>query len=278
MTLSEYAFQATHNGNCTTASDPYCGSTFAYWPGAIVADPARHRLLTFYGKLCRGQGDQGDPCYNGFAGQLQGGGVAALDVDNDTVTRLTAENMPAPIQSVEGADSTLLWGPDQMFGNGSAVVDGDTLYGYGSCVNFRCALGKVPLDSVQDRSQWTYYSGDDASGQPQWSTNPSDAIAVMDSGGAGGSVQWDAGLNEWLDTYLQPLSDTAMFEVAPNPWGPWSSAQTMFQGDQPASGVDYALYGHPEYATNNGLTQYMSYYQPGTGYQMLEQVNFTPGS
>jgi hypothetical protein len=279
MTLAEYAFQATHNGNCTTATDPYCGSTFAYWPGAIVADPARDRLITFYGKLCRGQSDQGDPCYNGFAGQLIGGGVAELDMDNDTVTRLTAENMPAPIQSVEGADPTLLFSPNQMFGDNSAVVDGDTLYAYGGCTNFRCGLAKVPLASVQDRSQWTFYAGNDASGQPIWSTNVADTVPIMDSGGAGGTVQWDAGLNEWLDTYMQPLSNNAMYEVADNPWGPWSSAQTMFTADPPpVSAVDYALYGHAEYATNNGLTQYFSYFQPGTGYQMLERVDFSPAS
>jgi hypothetical protein len=40
--------------------------------------------------------------------------------------------------------------------------------------------------------------------------------------------------------------------------------------------VDYALYGHPELAQNNGLTQYVSYYQPGTGYQRLVRVDFQP--
>lgn len=277
MTLNEFAFQADHNGDCTTATDAYCGSVFAYWPGAIVADPQRHRLLTFYGKLCRGQSDEGAPCYNGFAGQEQGNGVAAIDMDSRTVTRLDAENMPAPVHTVDGDDPTMLFGPGQGYGNNSAFVSGDTLYGYGHCVDFRCRLGRVPLASVQDRSQWTFYAGDSA-GQPVWSANEADAVAVLDSGGAGGSVQWVPGLNAWLNTYMAPLSNSAQYEVADQPWGPWSAAQTMFQGQPPAGGsVDYAMYAHPEYAQNNGLTQYISYYQPGTGYQRLVRVDLTAG-
>jgi hypothetical protein len=275
MTLNEFAFQANHNGSCTTATDPYCGSVFAYWPGAIVADPQRHRLLTFYGKLCRGQSDAGAPCYNGFAGQEQGGGVAALDMDNRTVTRLDAVNMPAPVHSVEGDDPTLMWGPGQEYGNNSAFVSGDLLYGYGHCVNFRCRLGRVPLASVQDRAQWRFYAGD-SGGQPVWSADENAAVTVLDSGAAGGTVQWVPGLNAWLDTYMAPLSNTASYETAPNPWGPWSAPQRMFDGQAPASGVDYASYAHPELAQNNGLTQYISYFQPGTGYQRLERVDFTP--
>jgi uncharacterized protein DUF4185 len=274
-TAAESAFQTAHNGDCTYPADEYCGSQYAFWPGAIVADPARHRLLTFYGKLCRGQSDADAPCYNGFAGQLIGNGVAELDMDTGTVTRLTAQNMPAPVQSIEGADPTLLFGPDDGYGNNSAVVSGDTLYAYGHCTNYRCRLARVPLASVQDRAQWTFYTGD-VDGVPQWSSDETDAVQIMDSGAAGGTVEWVPALQEWLDVYLAPLSNTAYYEVASNPWGPWSSAQAMFTADPPASSVDYALYGHAEYAQNDGLTQYLSYFQPGTGYQMLERVDFQP--
>lgn len=272
---TEAAFQSAHNGGCSYPSDPYCGSQYAFWPGAIVADPTRHRLLTFYGKLCRGQSDSAAPCYNGFAGQLLGNGVAALDMDAGTVTRLTAQHLPAPVHSIEGDDPTLLWGPDVAYGNNSAVVQGDTLYAYGHCDNYRCHLGRVPLASVQDRAQWTFYTGT-VNGTPQWSTDESASVAIVDSGAAGGTVLWSPGLNEWLDVYLAPLSNTAYVEVADNLWGPWSGPRAVFTAQPPSSGVDYALYGHPELAQNNGLTQYLSYYQPGTGYQRLVRVDFQP--
>ncbi len=272
---AEAAFQAAHNGGCGYPADQYCGSQYAFWPGAIVADPARHRLLTFYGKLCRGQGDSAAPCYNGFAGQGIGGGVAALDMDTGTVTRLAAQNMPAPVHSIEGDDPTMLWGAGFAYGNNSSVVQGDTLYAYGHCDNYRCHLGRVPLASVQDRAQWTFYTGD-VNGVPQWSSTESAGVAIVDSGAAGGTVLWSPGLNEWLDVYLAPLSNTAYYEVAGNLWGPWSGARPMFTAQPPASGVDYAMYGHPELAQHNGLTQYVSYYQPGTGYQRLVRVDFQP--
>jgi hypothetical protein len=275
-TGTESAFESAHNGGCGYPADRYCGSRFAFWPGAIVADPARHRLLTFYGKLCRGQSDTGAPCYNGFAGQPLGNGVAALDLNTGTVTRLAAQNMPAPVHSVEGDDPTMLFGAAYGYGNNSAVVSGDTLYAYGHCDNYRCHLGRVPLASVQDRAQWTFYTGD-VNGTPQWSATESAGVSIVDSGAAGGTVLWVPALGEWLDVYLAPLSNTAYYEVASNLWGPWSGPQPMFTGQPPANGVDYALYGHAEYAQNNGLTQYLSYYQPGTGYQRLERVDFQPG-
>lgn len=276
QTAAESDFQAAHNGDCTYPADTYCGSQYAFWPGAIVADPARHRLLTFYGKLCRGQSDADAPCYNGFAGQLIGNGVAELDMATGTVTRLDTQHMPAPVHSIEGDDPTLLFGPDDAYGNNSAVVSGDTLYAYGHCTDYRCRLARVPLASVADRAQWTFYAGD-VNGEPQWSSDEADAVQIMDSGAAGGTVLWVPALQEWLDVYMAPLSDTVDYEVASNPWGPWSGLQTMFTGDAPTNGgVDYALYGHAEYAQHDGLTQYLSYYQPGTGYQMLERVDLQP--
>jgi hypothetical protein len=274
---AEAAFQSAHNGGCSYPADQYCGSQYAFWPGAIVADPARNRLLTFYGKLCRGQSDSAAPCYNGFAGQLIGNGVAALNTSSGTVTRLAAQNLPAPVHSIEGDDPTLLWGAGVAYGNNSAVVQGDTLYAYGHCDNYRCHLGRVPLASVQDRAQWTFYTGT-VNGVAQWSASESASVAIVDSGAAGGTVLWSAGLNEWLDVYLAPLSNTAYVEVADNLWGPWSSPEQLFTAQAPASGVDYALYGHPELAQNNGLTQYLSYYQPGTGYQRLVRVDLKPGA
>lgn len=39
--------------------------------------------------------------------------------------------------------------------------------------------------------------------------------------------------------------------------------------------TNYAAHAHAEYATGNGLVQYVSYFQPSTGAQRLVQVTFT---
>jgi hypothetical protein len=277
-TLAEFAFQLTHNASgCTTATDPYCGSQYAYWPGPVVADPARNRVLGCFGKLCRGQSGASDPCYNDFVGQAIGTGVAALDMTTHSMSRLTVTNQTTPITSVEGTDPTMLFDPDHGIGGTSTVLVGSTLYAWGECNGLTtCKLGRVPVASVTDRAQWSFYTGTNTAGQPVWSSDIDAAVGTLNSGPAGGTVAWDAGLNAYLDVYMAPFSNTAMYATASNPWGPWSYPQTLFTGVAPTNGaVDYACFLHPEYAQNNGLTQYVTYYHPGDGVQHLVKVNFT---
>lgn len=273
-TGGEQAFLDAHGGDCSVDEDEYCGSQFAWWPGAIVADPARDRLLTFYGKLCRGQ-DAGRPCASDFIGQGQGSGVAELDMNTGTVTRLEAKNLPEPIPSVEGDDATLLFKPGEEYGNGSSVVQGDTLYAYGRCGDDGgCRLARVPLGSVEDRATWEFYAGTE-NGAALWSADESEAVGTGKRDGAAGStVHRNEGLGTWINTYMNPLSNTASYQTAPNPWGPWSEPGKLFDSQPPEEGVNYALYAHPELAQNNGRTQYLTYYQPGTGHQRLVRVDF----
>jgi hypothetical protein len=41
--------------------------------------------------------------------------------------------------------------------------------------------------------------------------------------------------------------------------------------------VDYALFAHPEYAQDNGLIEYLSYFDPNTGEQRLIKLQFNHG-
>jgi hypothetical protein len=43
----------------------------------------------FFGKRCRGQSGSNDPCYNDFVGHAIGTGVAALDMNAHSMSRLT---------------------------------------------------------------------------------------------------------------------------------------------------------------------------------------------
>ena len=75
-TDAELRFEAAHAASkCTNATDPYCGVRFAFWPGAVLADPARGRILIFYHKLCRGRFDD-SPC-TGLLGKPLGSGIDA---------------------------------------------------------------------------------------------------------------------------------------------------------------------------------------------------------
>jgi hypothetical protein len=274
-TSAETAFEAAHSRStgCTSATDPLCGSVFADWPGPVIADPARHRFLVTYGKLCRGS-DPGTPCASDFVGQALGMGILSLDMRTHTETRLTETGLAQPINSVEGPDKTMLFTPAQAFGGGAAVVVDGMFYGYGDCQDTVCAVGRVPLAHIMDRSQWRYYTGDDAGGVPQWSTDDSKAVLVMQTGAAGGSVNWNPGMHAYLDIYMDRISGEAVYRTAPTPWGPWSDQQHMFNGAPTDTLWDYACFAHPEYQQNHGMTQYVTYYHPGDGQQHLVKVTF----
>jgi hypothetical protein len=56
LTDDETNFQNAHaqvNGVCKIANDPFCGMQYAHWPGAVIPDPDRNRVIISYGKLCR---------------------------------------------------------------------------------------------------------------------------------------------------------------------------------------------------------------------------------
>src|SRR5439155_2049219 len=152
------SFEAKHHAaaGCAGSRDPYCNAMFGFWPGPVVADPARHRLLVFYHKLCR-RGVGGTPCSGGL-GKPLGSGVAALDMTTGKVTRLVATSA-SPVASVEGVDPTMFFPPSTEYSS-AAIVVRDTAYVYGDC-HLTCHLARVPLARVADRSRWQFFTGRD---------------------------------------------------------------------------------------------------------------------
>lgn len=274
LTDAESAFQAAHAAPCATG-DEYCGTQFAFWPGPVVADPARHRIIFSYGKLCRGGPDDG-PCASGFVGQAIGTGFAELDMRTDQVKRIDVQHQDPSITSPEGTDPALMFPPDKTFGSGEMVLRGNMLYAYGACDSDNvCGVARVPVAQIQNRLAWRYYAGAHADGTPIWSQDMDDAVTVgANNGAAGGTVQWVPAIHGYLDTYMGGISNVGYYQTAPNPWGPWTAPRQMFTGLPTNTLWDYAMFAHPEYATNGGLTQYISYYRPEDGAQELVRVDF----
>ncbi|GAB3804240.1 hypothetical protein GCM10028798_24230 [Humibacter antri] len=271
---AETAFQEAHaSTNCTGSTDPYCGTQFAFWPGAAVADPARHRILVFYGKLCRG-GPANGPCASGFVGQPLGNGIVSVDMSTHQISRLAIEHQDPALTSPEGHDPTQLFPSTQNWGSNGLVLHGRELYAYGGCSNTNaCGVARVPVDRVQDRSAWRFYTGN-ANPRLAWSSDPAAAVAVMTGGAAGETVHFDPSTGLYTNTFMPFLSDQVQFQTAQHPWGPWSTPKLLFATPR-TSGVEYAAFAHPEYTTNHGLTRYFTYYTSSTGAQMLVKVDFT---
>lgn len=277
LTKAESDFQAAHAAPCASGDD-YCGTVFGFWPGPVVADPARHRILFSYGKLCRGAPD-GTPCASGFVGTALGTGFAELDMRTHQLRRLTVEHPDPAVTGVgpEGNDPALMFAPGKEFGSGSMMLRDGMIYAYGRCdtsVN-SCALARVPAGRIQDRLAWRYFTGLSGNGTPTWSTDPDAAVAVgAGNGPAGSTVQYVPALHGYLDTYMSLFDDVGRYQTAPTPWGPWTKAKPMFTGLPTDQLWDYAMFAHPEYARRGGLTQFFTYYRPQDTTQQLVRVDF----
>ncbi|MGH8427740.1 MAG: DUF4185 domain-containing protein [Gammaproteobacteria bacterium] len=238
-TAAELHYNYVHNSNHCTANP--CGAELALWPGEVVADPDRNRVLFFYGEIWRLPGRSGWVTIgNGIATWTPGGRVVR------------------PIENPGSPTPTLMWGPHEVaYTSGSVVSDG-TLYSYGCSVDWivmDCYVARVALAHALDKSQWTYYAGNG-----NWSVHPTAAVAVFQGDAAGNSVFYDAYLGEYVLIYSQPLSDDVMYRVSETPWGPWSDAGLLFTGETGYQGnIDYAGGAHPEFSQMNGQIQYVTY-------------------
>jgi hypothetical protein len=265
-TTSELAFEGKHAapaGGCAGSADQFCGVQFSFWPGAVFADPARHRVIFMYSKQCRAT-PAGTPCAGGI-GKGLGTGFGALDMTTGQVTRLKMSGA-GTVDSVEGTDPTLFFGPSDpasIGGNAALVVDA-SVYLYGKCDYFDCAVARVPLAGFTDRAQWRYYNGKD------FVADAGAAAKVhVTSGGSGHSVFYDAALKAYVDVYMPWGYNTIWYKVGGSPYGPWSAATKLITTRGDTAKPNYSTYAHPEFAEKNGLVQYISYYNASTGVQSL---------
>ncbi|SHN47039.1 protein of unknown function [Cryptosporangium aurantiacum] len=268
-TPAETAWERQHDPStgCSPATDVYCGAKFAYWPGPVIADPRRARVLVFYVKLCR-SGGADTPC-SGPYGRALGTGIAELDMRTHRVSRLTAAHVK-PVRSIEGEDPTMFFPPADSY-NAAAMVVGQEAYVYGDCTD-RCHLARAPLDRITDRSRWTFYTGRDSSGAARWSPDAGKAADTVLAGAAGNTVLWVPALRSWLNVYLPYGDNTLRAQIGGSPYGPWSKEIRLLTTR--GKGINYAGFGHPEFAERDGLVQYLTYFQADTGAQRLVKVTF----
>lgn len=273
-----------------------CGDEFAIWGGSVVADPARKRILAFYGLIKRYHAlkagctqediDKRNEACRDWLFDGIGTGVAVWTEthrDGDGWERKTVAHPTDP------ANPTAIWPTDATPGTSDPafdtgiVVDRGYLYAYG-CYGFlasECRLARVPLDpaaAVWDRAAWRFFAGADrdrtacpdlwASGLgcavPLHAGTKADGTPDTLSGGAAGtSVYWNPRLREFMAIYSVPLSNDVHYRVAYRPEGPWSEAGLLGLA-LPAVGeglgsISYAGFVHPEYAERGGLVQYVTY-------------------
>jgi hypothetical protein len=223
-----------------------CGAEFAMWPGHLIPDPARDRVLVFYGEIYRG------PHIQGF--RYIGSGIAVASLGGDRV------RIERPVQNPGSRTPTLMWTKEdgEQALDGGYVVDGDLLYAYGCTGGFlvlNCQVGRVPLADALDKGAWRYYAGDGV-----WSADQDDAVTVFQGGAAGQGVAYVPAFDGYLVVYSGIFSEDVFYRVSPTPWGPWSEQALLFHGRPGWNGnPNYAAHLHPEYAEDGGRVQYVTY-------------------
>jgi hypothetical protein len=105
-----------------------------------------------------------------------------------------------------------------------------------SNVYFACA----PLGSVAQQGAWRFFTGVDARGNPQWTSDQRASAALFDQPQVGElSVMRLEPLNLWLLLYNAGSPRGINGRVASVPWGPWSDVTVIFDPGWPNVG-----YGH----------------------------------
>ena len=244
-TPAEQAFNQAHNVNNCQAQP--CGARWALWPMSLVVNPADNSALIFYMLVSAKPGN--------FNFQIIGTSVATWQNLQATPQRPV---LNPPI--VAGHPDVMFSASEPEFGTASFVSNG-MLYVYGCGVpnnsfDIGCRVARLNPANAQDRSSWTFYAGNG-----NWSSNIGDAVPVFHGGG---TVFWNAYLQQYVAVYSQVFSQNVMIRTSPNPEGPWSGEKRAFVAMQPVSGNVYDATAHSEYDLNQGQTIFVSYSR-GTG-------------
>ena len=239
LTEEEAIYNELHYGSEGCAEEP-CGARWAMWPGPIVADSARSRALIFYGKIHAAPGEMN------FYG-----------VGNGLVVWEDFDAAPTRPEVNPGADEpTLLFSKEEPTFGSAAIVVADMLYAYACDLKDYakpCKVGRVPLADALDRSAWRFWDG------AAWQEKIGRAQALFD-GNDIMTVAWCPFAGVYIAIYSQPMDAKTMLRTAPAPEGPWSRAVKLFDAQKPDGGDwVYDALAHPEYAQNDGLTQYVTY-------------------
>lgn len=151
---------------------------------------------------------------------------------------------------------------------GGGNENGEYVYALGTaCGRFSGArAARVKAGEVLDVPAWEYFDGEG------WSPDPAQAVEIIRPGVGEGSLVWNEGLNQWMYTTLNELSEAIELRFAPRPEGPWSAPLALAtMADYPQG---YGAFMTPAWISKNGLIFYfvMSQFGPYNTYVMKARL------
>ncbi len=141
-------------------------------------------------------------------------------------------------------------GGDTIFGsaflreNNFIYIFGTTEDVVGSIRQKHMILARAPETKLGQFDQWQFYSAG------SWSSDFSELSRLAGDLANEYSVSYLAALEEYVAVYsAEGLSKNIVARFAPNPWGPWSEPEVLYECPEASRSADifcYAAKGHPE--------------------------------
>lgn len=216
-------------------------SDLAYWfeDGAVV----HRKLWLFLSQIAY------LPTGGLFGFKMNGTALADADISSSDPHRWKFQTVPFPFYDNSGSD-------DEWFG-AAVLSQGRYLYIYGlrqesaaPPMKRGLLVARVPADRIADFSRWRFWANG------KWVANQHRAEASGSDLGAEMSVSFQPELGCYLLVYSpSDLAPVIRIRTAPEPYGPWSKAVTVYtcpEGKIPTV-LCYAAKGHPELSNRNDL-------------------------
>lgn len=218
--------------NETTGSS---NERIALWPGGIM--PEAEGALTFVHKLYVNPGLL----------NYEHIGVEMADFNTEETTGIRSGSL------FESEDPIFL----------SPMVDNNFVYLYGM-INIDGSKGigvaRAPKEKVRERNAYKSWNG---SG---WGEGFEQTATLFSNVPGAVSVSYNTHLKNYIAIHSFALSNRIVLRTSDSPEGVWSEPITIFKGEVPQEGFNYAGEQHPELALQNGKVIYVSYYHPKAGF------------
>ncbi len=139
---------------------------------------------------------------------------------------------------------------DTLFGS-SLLKENKIIYIFGTTEDVNgeirrksMILARVPETQLDQFDQWRFYSGG------EWTTDFNKSSRLCSDMANEFSVSYLAALEKYVVVYTaKGFSKQIVARFAPNPWGPWSEPEVLYECPEERWGADvfcYAAKGHPE--------------------------------
>ncbi|KAK5126072.1 hypothetical protein LTR85_011427 [Meristemomyces frigidus] len=148
------------------------------------------------------------------------------------------------------------WPVDSIsYGNYGFVISDNTAYLYGLLNgSATVALAKVLLDSIEDKTAYSYYTASGWSTTAPSLTDTSAAIANAGTGGQG-TFYYSSYFSSFIWIGAPYYGDNARFLIAtaPSPEGPWTTPTEFYVGEQGTAALGaYSQQAHPGLSEDYG--------------------------